>query len=137
VGIEALSRGAVHVTFIESDRRAQALIARNLARCAIENGYVIIRRAIVHALDALRREPPLDPLDPFKFDIVFLDPPYDELAAGGAAALAAVDPVLAPGGLVVVEHARRDAAPQEAGRLRLTRQVTSGDSALAFYSCQP
>jgi 16S rRNA (guanine966-N2)-methyltransferase len=129
VGIEALSRGAAHVTFVESDRRAQALIARNLAHCAIENGYVIIRRAVVHALDTLRREPP--------FDLVFLDPPYDELAVSGVASLEAVGPNLAPGGLAVVEHARREAPPTGAGSLRLARVVRSGDSALAFYSCQP
>jgi len=132
VGIEALSRGAAQATFVESDRRAQALIARNLARCAIENSYVIIRRAVVHALDALRHEPLFDP-----FDIVFLDPPYDEMAIGGVAALEAAGSILAPSGVVVVEHARRQAAPGEAGRLQLGRDVISGDSALAFYSCRP
>src|SRR6059036_2313719 len=43
VGIEALSRGAAHVTFLEQDRRAQALIAENLAHCGVTNGYAIIR----------------------------------------------------------------------------------------------
>src|ERR671920_2433132 len=43
VGIEALSRGAAHVTFVEQDRRAQELIAANLERCRIENRYAIIR----------------------------------------------------------------------------------------------
>src|SRR5215510_8175496 len=43
VGIEAISRGAAAVTFVESDRRAQALIAENLAHCGVENGYAIIR----------------------------------------------------------------------------------------------
>ena len=43
VGIEALSRGAASVTFVDSDRRAQALIEENLARCGIANGYAIIR----------------------------------------------------------------------------------------------
>src|SRR5919204_6249092 len=43
VGIEALSRGAAHVTFVERDRRAQALVAANLARCGVSDGYVIIR----------------------------------------------------------------------------------------------
>jgi 16S rRNA (guanine966-N2)-methyltransferase len=38
LGIEALSRGAAHVTFVESDRRAQALVAENLARCGVQTG---------------------------------------------------------------------------------------------------
>src|ERR671933_2126069 len=51
VGIEALSRGAAHVTFVERDRRAQALIAENLARCGIANGYAIIRATVARALE--------------------------------------------------------------------------------------
>src|SRR5437870_12627307 len=43
VGIEALSRGAAHVLFVEQDRRAAALIEANLARCGVASGYVIIR----------------------------------------------------------------------------------------------
>src|SRR5262245_36928023 len=50
VGIEALSRGAAHVTFVEHDRRAQALVTRNLTRCGIENRYAIIRSAVARAL---------------------------------------------------------------------------------------
>src|SRR5580693_10049951 len=43
LGIEALSRGAAEVTFIEKDARAQALLSGNLARCGIETGYTVIR----------------------------------------------------------------------------------------------
>src|SRR5215470_14413771 len=43
LGIEALSRGAAHVTFVERERRAQALVAANLARCGVADGYAIIR----------------------------------------------------------------------------------------------
>ena len=53
VGIEALSRGAAQVTFVDDDRRAQALIAENLAHCGVENGYAIIRATVARALDAL------------------------------------------------------------------------------------
>ena len=47
------------------------------------------------------------------------------------------DPVCAPDGVLVLEHARRRAVPDAAGRLTRVRQVTSGDSALSFYSCPP
>ncbi len=64
------------------------------------------------------------------FDIVLLDPPY---AMPGHTALMKIDALVAPGGLVVLEHARRAAAPEQAGRLVRVRQVTSGDSMLSFY----
>ena len=71
LGIEAISRGAAHVTFVDSDRRAQALIADNLARCGVENGYAIIRASVAAGFD----DPAPRPLAPF--DIILLDPPYD------------------------------------------------------------
>src|SRR5439155_11153718 len=54
IGIEALSRGAAHVTFVERDRRAQALIAENLARCGIADGYVMMRASVSRALADLQ-----------------------------------------------------------------------------------
>jgi 16S rRNA (guanine966-N2)-methyltransferase len=129
VGIEALSRGAAHVTFVESDRRAQALVAENLAHCRIAEGYAIIRASAARAFEMLRLSPSFRP-----FDIVLLDPPYDHPAAE---ALTGVDALVAPDGVVVLEHARRTPAPESAGRLTRTRDLVSGDSALAFYACQP
>ena len=129
LGIEALSRGAVHVTFVDSDRRAQALIAENLERCAISRGYAIIRASASRAVADVRRGSSFVP-----FDIVLLDPPYDHPVAE---ALAGVDALVAPDGLVVFEHAKRSPVPESIGRLTLTRDLVSGDSALAFYACQP
>jgi 16S rRNA (guanine966-N2)-methyltransferase len=122
VGIEALSRGAAHVTFVERDRRAQALVAENLAHCGVSDGYVIIRASVSTALDDLGTEP---------FDIMFFDPPYDEQVDD---VLAAAGERLAPEGVLVLEHARRRVSPERLGRLQRTRDVTSGDSALALYS---
>jgi 16S rRNA G966 N2-methylase RsmD len=61
-----------------------------------------------------------------------LDPPYDEPDLSSP--IAAAEPLIAPGGLVVLEHARRRLAPQQVGRLNKTRDLLSGDSALAFYA---
>lgn len=129
LGIEALSRGAAAVTFVESDRRAQALIEENLGRCGIAGGYAIIRAPAGRALDVMRRRRPLVP-----FDLVLLDPPYDHPAEQ---ALAGVDALVAPGGMTVLEHSKRTSAPLESGRLVCTRNLVSGDSALAFYECRP
>ncbi len=126
LGIEAISRGAACVTFVERDRRAQALIAENLAHCGVENGYAIIRATVARAIEELRAVSP----DPF--DVMLFDPPYDE--APGAV-IASAGELLASGGVLVLEHARRRAAPDEAGRLVRVRRVASGDCALSFYSC--
>jgi 16S rRNA (guanine966-N2)-methyltransferase len=125
LGIEALSRGAAWVTFVERDRRAQALIAENLAHCGIETGYTIVRAAVARGMETLRTDPAFEP-----FDIVLLDPPYDGPAGE---ILTGVDSLVASDGVVVLEHARRAAAPETAGGLTRVRQVLSGDSALTFY----
>ena len=122
VGIEALSRGAAHVTFVESDVRAIRLIQRNLERCGVENRYAIIRAGFA---DAAARA------SAGSFDLVFLDPPYR--AADMAGILGAAAPLVVPDGLVVLEHARRDGAPAAAASIVKTRDIFSGDSALTFY----
>jgi 16S rRNA (guanine966-N2)-methyltransferase len=121
VGIEALSRGAAHVTFVEQDRRAAALVEANLEHCGVEERYAIIR------VDFAR----MRPTEGEAPDVVFVDPPYG--AANLANALTAAAAVAASSTQVIAEHARRDQPPARVGPLVLRRQVTSGDSALAFY----
>ncbi len=123
VGIEAISRGAGWVTFAESDRRAQQLIADNLAHCGVTDGYAIIRATVARAIDDFTAA---------SLDIILLDPPYDDLQADTV--MATAGDVLAPGGVAVLEHARRRKTPETAGPLVRTRQVTSGESTLSFYS---
>jgi len=124
IGIEAISRGASLVTFVESDRRAQALIAGNLAHCGISDGYAIIRATVSRALAELGAQ---------SLDIILLDPPYDDNQVDSVISAAAA--VLAPGGVLVLEHARRRERAAVAGPLVRVRQVDSGDSTLSFYSC--
>lgn len=123
LGIEALSRGAAHVTFVESDHRATVLVADNLARCGIERRYVIICADFREAMGG--RPGSRD------FDLIFLDPPYDEERFG--AILQAAGDRLAAGGLLVLEHAKRRQVPESAGRVQRTRTLVSGDSTLEFY----
>lgn len=137
LGLEAISRGASHVAFIEQDRRAQALIARNLAHCGVEEGYAMIPASVARGVELLRAAPTFEP-----FDIVLLDPPYDlqpdkTTVAEPDETLMRVSALVAPAGIVVLEHARRRPAPEAAGPLVLTRRTSSGDSALAYYACRP
>jgi 16S rRNA (guanine(966)-N(2))-methyltransferase RsmD len=122
VGLEAVSRGAAHVTFVESDPRAVRLVERNLQRCAVTDRYAIIRARFA---DAATRWPT------GTFDLVLLDPPYrrDDMLS----ALTAGAPLVAADGLLVLEHARRDDAPGREASLTKTREIRSGDSVLAIY----
>jgi len=122
VGIEALSRGAVHVTFLERDPRAIELITENLTRCGVRDGYTILRS------DAMKSgQSALAPT----FDLVFVDPPY---ASAPDAAASVVAGAVAHGGRLVLEHAMRTAAPAQLADLVRTRTLTAGDSALSFYT---
>jgi 16S rRNA (guanine966-N2)-methyltransferase len=123
VGIEALSRGAAHVTFIERDRRATALIAGNLAACGVTEGYTIESGDLVPALSRRSADGP--------FDLILLDPPYDITSL--RAALDASARCLAPDGLIVLERATRT-QPDVPESLARTRDVASGDSTLTFFT---
>ena len=121
IGIEALSRGAASVTFVESDPRAVKLIEANLA--AVGATGVIMRAGLADAVTRLGAQ---------VFDLIILDPPYADSAAAKALDAAAL--VATGGGTrVVVEHATRHPPPAERAGLRLTRTVKAGDSALSFY----
>lgn len=121
VGIEALSRGAAHVTFIERDRRAAALIESNLALCGVKQGYTIECGDVAYVL---RRTP-----GDAECDLILLDPPYDIAPGAVTQALVAAAGRLAVDGLVVLERGRwREFEVPDA--LSRVRDVTSGDSTL-------
>ena len=120
VGIEALSRGAAHVTFVEQDRRATALIASNIEVCGAAGGYTVETGDVETALRT----------SVATFDVIWLDPPYDTASVD---ALEAAANVLAPGGIVVLERATRH-EPDVPDSLTRIRDVKSGDSTLTFFT---
>lgn len=124
VGLEALSRGASHVTFVERDPRAATVIEQNVGACGANDRCIIVRGDFVGVARRLASAP--------RFDLVLLDPPYD--FAETAAALADAAVLLEPGGLVVLEHARRREPPSGGPTLCVRRQLAAGDSQLTFYA---
>ena len=135
VGIEALSRGAAHVTFVESAAAPLRALRSNLETLGIRSGYQLEQRSVPLTLRNLARR---DPRPGQGFTLVYLDPPWEDAAAYqqtlpllGEAGSA----LLAPGALVIAEHARRKAvAPLEQyGVLRRYRVLEQGDAALSFY----
>ncbi len=129
-GIEALSRGAAHAIFVERDKAAAAVIAANLGRTHLAGG-----RARIVRTDALAwlRGPEAAAAAPF--GVVVLDPPYAETGLL-ADALAAVGPLLAPGGRLVAKHFWRDPPPAEIGLLASERERRFGETTLTFYRRQ-
>ena len=122
IGIEALSRGAAWVCFVEQDPRAARLIEANLASLGVDRRYAIIRADVRSAGGACGTD---------AFDLAVFDPPYGANAAGEA-----LDAAAALGGerlRVVVEHAKRYAPPARHAGFSLARTITAGDSALSFY----
>jgi 16S rRNA (guanine(966)-N(2))-methyltransferase RsmD len=126
IGIEALSRGAAHVSFVDPDPRAVTLIRENLRRCGVADGASVVEARFTDVSAHLTRAP---------FDVIVLDPPYNEADFPGVIQAAAA--IVAASGLVVLEHAQRSAVPVSAGLLASVRTLISGDSALTFYQSQP
>ncbi|WP_431281112.1 16S rRNA (guanine(966)-N(2))-methyltransferase RsmD [Humitalea sp. 24SJ18S-53] len=104
LGLEALSRGAAHVTFMETARPALAAIRANIAACGAEDVAKVL------AVDATR-----PPRADKACTLIFLDPPYgQDFVARGVTALAAAG-WIAPGALLVAEAGRAEPAPELPG----------------------
>ena len=129
-GIEALSRGAGHATFVERDKGAAAVIAANLGRTHLAGERVRIIRT--EAIAWLRGP---DAASAAPFGVVVLDPPYADTGLL-ADALAAVGMLIAPGGRVVAKHFWRDPPPAEVGLLASERERHFGETTLTFYRRQ-
>lgn len=124
VGLEAMSRGASAITFVDHDRRAVSLIELNIGRCG---GTARVDVALGALPEALGRIAPGT-----RFDLVLLDPPYEFDAHAIGAILSAVASYVENDGQIVMERARRDTTSNAPG-LTQVRRVTAGGSALEFY----
>jgi 16S rRNA (guanine(966)-N(2))-methyltransferase RsmD len=128
VGIEALSRGAASVEFVERAPTALKVLRANLGRLGLTTGFRINSSSVKTALQ--RMNPPA------KFDLVFLDPPYDA-AAEYESTLGlfgdAGSGLLAEGSLVIAEHRNKEPLLDRYGKLMRTRLLKQGDAALSFY----
>lgn len=120
LGLEAWSRGAGAIVFVERAPRALQALAKNIDACGAAEACAIIRGDFL----AVRVAPP--------FDLVLLDPPYgieDLLPVMDRAA-----GLVAPAGRIVLEHSRRRASPERAGGVMRYRVLIVGDSALSLYA---
>lgn len=128
LGIEALSRGAANAVFVERDAKALGALRRNLEDLGLSARSQVVGRDAVAALAALAAEGR-------RFAWVFVDPPY---AAGMVESVlrALGCHRLAAGGVVIVEHDKRNVPPDDCGGLILTDRRYYGDTGLSFYRCE-
>jgi 16S rRNA (guanine(966)-N(2))-methyltransferase RsmD len=131
VGIEALSRGAQHVSFIENHAPSAALIRKNLAALKIDSGVTVICADAIRGLETL--EAKIKPGDA-AYDYIFIDPPY-AAAPDYSRVLQkiSISRLLAHNGIVTVEHRKTFDLPESFDTLKRVRLLRQGDTALSFY----
>jgi 16S rRNA (guanine966-N2)-methyltransferase len=125
IGIEALSRGAGKVVFVDDARDSLHVIKKNVE----QTGFVEHAQIIALQVEKFFKKAS------GQFDIVFLDPPYtleqepllNSIAESG---------ILKPDSIVVAEHFKKQPSPARAGKLALYREALYGDTVLAFYKLQ-
>lgn len=120
IGLEALSRGASHALFIESDRAAQTAIASNISLLGVEDRAILAKSSVGNWTDTASDH---------TFDIVCADPPYGEMQLASVAKLVKY---LKPNGLMILSHPGRESAPTVNGVVVVDKR-SYGDAALAFY----
>ena len=130
-GIEALSRGADHATFVERDAGAIRTITVNLERTGFtgKQHAMLVRADVLAWLRDPRRA------DEAAFDLALVDPPYDDpqLLSDALEALTAGPGLLSPQARVVAKHFWRTPPPARVGLLASERERRFGDTALTFY----
>ncbi|HZS48131.1 MAG TPA: 16S rRNA (guanine(966)-N(2))-methyltransferase RsmD [Blastocatellia bacterium] len=129
IGIEALSRGATEVTFVEQARRAHQVISDNLRSLGIDGGVHVVNRDAMTALKYFATHE-------IKFDVIYLDPPYDSELYSQVLHLIGNRDLLNDDGIIIAEHRRNNDLQERFGNLVRYRKLTQGDSCLSFYRAE-
>ena len=122
IGIEALSRGAQRVVFVDDARDSLHSLKHNIE----QTGFSTRAQVVASKAEAFLKK------TSEQFDIVFLDPPYS-LALEPVLHGLAESGILKPDAVVIAEHFKKQPAPVKAGKLTLFREAQYGDTVLAFY----
>ena len=126
IGVEALSRGARQVVFVDSSREGCGLIRQNLELCGIENGFRLLNSDVFTALRLLD-------LEGFSADILFMDPPYQWRPYRDLLEICFRTGLAHGNSRVVIEHHRKAAVPEDGEDYHRARTVRQGDKCLSFY----
>lgn len=130
IGIEALSRGARMVYFVEAAAKAARAVRKNLASLGIEDGFEIIEREAANALRMLDAQAVV-------CDFCFLDPPYRKMSDyEQVLGFLSQSRILKPESLVIAEHDKHFDPGDAFGALRRNRKLQQGDAVLSFYKLE-
>ncbi len=127
IGLEALSRGAASVVFVEENVKAAALIKKNAESLAMADQIRVLNKKVEQVLPFLKDEPP--------FDFIFVDPPYEKGHEEKILSEWAWESLLAEGGKLCIESAyRKQGGYLPPKTLKIIRDERYGDSQLTFYT---
>ena len=126
LGIEALSRGATHVDFVEHDARARRVLQANLATLGLEERATVWPIELPHGLSRLGSSLA-------RAGLVLADPPYGGALARGTLERLGAPGALTPGTRVVVEHHAKDGLPDRSGALARVRERRYGETSVSTY----
>ena len=135
IGIEALSRGAEKVVWVENNRQSQNLIYANLKKCRFESNDKSESSVFEWELlkiDALQALPILEKKS-LKFDFIYIDPPFADNLYEKCLIGLSKSQLLKKESLIVVEHKNKNILREIYGRLLRSDQRQSGDTSLSFY----
>ena len=126
-GLEALSRGASHATFVENSSRCLKAIEENVESLNIpDSRYEIVRGSVLAVLSRLEKEGN-------KYDIIFLDPPYHKDMAKNCLINIDYYDILAEFGLAVAEHSKKDSLESGFDTIELLTERKYGDTLITIY----
>jgi len=126
LGLEAVSRDAMRVVLVDSDREAQALCRANTDALGFSARVEILGLPVARALDTLGKRGD-------RFQLIFADPPYAARVVEGVLDEVARHGVLAPGGTVVIEHDKREPAPEAHAGFTQVDQRRFGDTVVSLF----
>lgn len=127
VGLEALSRGAGEVYFVDNDKECMEVIQENLKKCGWEDRAKLFHMDARHAISLLARQNQ-------RFEFVFLDPPYERtFLLSSTLQMLGKEALLGEGGICVVQHLSNFSLPAEVGKLQKFRESKYGETMLTFY----
>ena len=126
LGIEALSRGAKEAVFVDNNCLSERAVRRNITNLSFESRATIYRLEVDKALKLFSRKG-------YRFDIIFMDPPYGSNMAMRTLIEISRSNTLRDGGMVVIEHYWKDVLPQAPRGLKMKRKEVYGDTAISFY----